>query len=57
MDDEDRENDITDDGKDEDDEKCFGGDVDAIGNGGERRGTPHNPHIRAAAGLNPGGLR
>lgn len=46
---------MTDEGKD--DETCWGGDTDAMGTGGEDRGTPHNPHIRAAAGLNPGGLR
>jgi hypothetical protein len=31
--------------------------IDLDGSGTEDRGTPHRPHIRAAWGLRPGGLR
>lgn len=40
-----------------DDESCLDGGARAIGVGTEARGTPHSPHILAAAGLRPGGLR
>lgn len=57
LDDEDNDSADTADDAGKDSERCDSPKPIAFDEGTDARGTPHNPHILAAAGLNPGGLR